>query len=77
MPSTDAGWDALTKLLPLNKMTWDNLYGEGTNEVIDLVKAFYSPYATYKQKRELRILHPELDAWGVKNKGCIPIIEQI
>jgi len=65
-PLTDAGWDALSKLLPLNDKTWDDLYKEGANDVIDYIKVYYSlPEGT--EREAYRYAYQQLDAWGIRN----------
>ena len=65
-PLTDAGWDALSKLLPLNDLTWDDLYKEGANDVIDYIKVYYSlPEGT--EREAYRYAYQQLDAWGIRN----------
>ena len=65
-PLTDAGWDALSKLLPLNDKTWDDLYGEGANDVIDYIKVYYS-LPEGAEREAYRYAYQQLDAWGIRN----------
>ena len=72
-PLTDAGWDALSKLLPLNNMTWDDLYGVGAVDVIENIKVYYS-LENVTDRLAYRYANQNLDSWGVKNNDWTPII---
>lgn len=75
-PLTNDGWIALSKLLPLNDMTWDDLYGAGSTDVINYIKTYYS-LEDATDRLAYRYTYQELDGWGVKNSGWTPIMERL